>query len=182
MQFNLQEFYGDLQEKGIVFCFSGPISQEVIEGVGETLRQKMELEETDLTTSQKVFAVFVEQMQNVVNYSADRVRADNREQGDIRSGVLIVGQEDRRFYVLCGNKIRNADVQSIREHLELVSSLGKEELKALYRERRKMAAASDSKGAGLGFIEMARKASLPMEFDFVPTDQDYTFFSVKAVI
>jgi hypothetical protein len=182
MQFNLQEFYADLQGKGIIFCFSGPVSQEVIEGVGETLRQRMELQDTDLNTSQKVFSIFVEQMQNIVNYSAERVVMDEREEGDIRSGVLVVGTQDKGFYVLCGNKVRNEQVGPMKEHLELLVGLDKNGLKSLYRERRKAAAAENSKGAGLGFIDIARRASRPIEFEFVPVDQSFSFFSLMAVI
>ncbi len=99
IQFNLHEFYIDLNRKGIIFCFSGPISQNVIEGIGGTLKQKMEIEDTDLNTSQKVFSIFVEQMQNIVNYSADRVIPEDRKEGEIRIGVLVVGKEEGHFYV-----------------------------------------------------------------------------------
>jgi hypothetical protein len=43
IRFNVHEFYVDLSGKGIIFCFSGPISQDVIEGIGGTLKQKMEI-------------------------------------------------------------------------------------------------------------------------------------------
>lgn len=182
MQFDLQAFYTSLQEKGIIFCFSGPVSQEVIEGIGETLKQRMELEATDLNTSQKVFSIFVEQMQNIVNYSAERVVGEDRDEGDIRSGVLVVGVEDKHFYVLCGNKIKADDVGPMRQHLELVRSLDKDGLKSLYRERRKMAVPSGNKGTGLGFIDIARKATRPIDFDFAPVDGIYCFFTLKAII
>jgi hypothetical protein len=182
MRFNLREFYSELQEKGVIFCFSGPISQAVIEGVGGTLRQKMELEETDFTITQKVFAVFVEQMQNIINYSAEKSSRDAVEDGDIRTGVLIIGHEESRYYVLCGNKVANRNIEQIKNHLDPLQTLDKNELKSLYRERRKMSSLPESKGAGLGFIEMARKVSLPIEYEFVPMEDDYSFFCLKATI
>jgi hypothetical protein len=39
-----------------------------------------------------------------------------------------------------------------------------------------------SKGAGLGIIEIARRASKPIEFDFTEVDGDYTFFTLKASV
>ncbi len=68
----IQRFYEQLKEEGIIFSFSGPVSQSLLEGIGETLRQKMTLEETSTTVTQKVFSIFVELMQNVINYSAER--------------------------------------------------------------------------------------------------------------
>lgn len=182
IHFNLHEFYVELQRKGIIFCFSGPISQHVIEGIGGTLKQKMEIEDTDLNTSQKVFSVFVEQMQNIVNYSADRVIPEDRQEGEIRIGVLVVGKEDGHFYVLCGNKISQEYAETIRAQLDIVARMDKDELKKLYRERRKMATQTVEKGSGLGFIDIARKATRPIEFDFFPVDSDFVFFTIKAGI
>jgi hypothetical protein len=45
-----------------------------------------------------------------------------------------------------------------------------------------MSSLPESKGAGLGFIEMARKVSLPIEYEFVPMEDDYSFFCLKATI
>jgi hypothetical protein len=182
IQFSLHEFHIDLTGKGIIFCFSGPVSQDVIEGIGETLKQKMELEDTDLNTTQKVFSIFVEQMQNVVNYSADRVVQDDQRDGDIRVGVIIVGQENDHFYVLCGNKVKQEEVQTIKSQLQTLQEMNKEDLKKLYRERRKAPPHGRGKGTGLGFIDIARKATHPIEFDFSPVDQDLVFFTIKAVI
>ena len=182
MKFNVHDFYLDLNTKGIILCFCGPISQGLIEGIGGTLRQKMELEETDLNTSQKVFSVFVEQMQNIVNYSADRVILENRDDGEIRIGVLILGKEDEHFYVLCGNKIGRENVGAISGQLESLSKMSKQELKRLYQVRRKMFPHREGKGTGLGFIDIARKATLPIEFDFNPVDGDFVFFTIKVVI
>jgi hypothetical protein len=182
MKFDLLEFYGTLKKKGIIFCFSGPISQDIIEGIGTTLRQKMELEETGLNASQKVFAIFVEQMQNIVNYSAETVLPSDRDSAGMRVGVLIVGQEDGRLYVLTGNRVRKEDTGPLKEQLTHLRQLDKEDLKLLYRDRRKMAAPPESKGAGLGFIEIARKASMPLEFSFVPIDRDHVFFTLEVVV
>ncbi len=180
--FNLHQFYVDMNQRGIIFSFSGPISQEVIEGIGGTLKHKMEIEDTDLNTSQKVFSIFIEQMQNIVNYSADRVIPDERQEGEIRMGVLIVGKENGKYYVLCGNKIKTEAEESIREQLDLVARLDKDELKKLYRERRKKTSEGNVKGSGLGFIEMARKATRPIEFDISPVDSDFVFLTIKAII
>jgi hypothetical protein len=182
IRFNLHEFQIDLSQKGIMFCFSGPISQDVIEGIGGTLRHTMELEDADLNITQKVFSIFVEQMQNVVSYSADRVVREDLQDGDIRIGVIIIGQENDHFYVLCGNRIERQNVESLRSQLQMLRDLNKEDLKKLYRDRRKSPPHGQSKGAGLGFIDMARKATYPIQFDFSPVDEDFDFFTIKAVI
>jgi len=182
MGFDLLSFHKELAGQGIIFCFSGPVSQHVIEGIGQTLRQKMELEDAGMTTIKKVFTIFVEQMQNVVNYSAEKVAEDELPDGDLRVGVLVVGREENRFYVLCGNKVRKEQSGIIKSRLDMLREMDGEQLKVFYRERRKMGADLSSKGAGLGFIDMARKAGRPIEYDFAPMEDGHTFFSIKVII
>jgi hypothetical protein len=38
------DLYKDLKKEGVIFCFCGPTTQHIVEGIGETLRQRMELE------------------------------------------------------------------------------------------------------------------------------------------
>ena len=59
--------------------------------------------------------------------------------------------------------------------------MSKDELKALYKEQLRAEPEDGSKGAGLGFMEIARRASKPIEFDFTDLG-DYAFFALKATI
>ena len=65
--------------------------------------------------------------------------------------------------------------------LSRIREMSKDELKALYKEQLRADPEEGSKGAGLGFMEIARRASKPIEFDFTDLG-DYTFFALKATI
>lgn len=178
----LYEFYKDLKQDGIIFCFSGPTSQSVVEGIGEALRHKMELEETSMTVSHRVFSIFVEQMQNVVNYSAERVQGGAEEEYELRSGIVVVGKKDGRFYVISGNYIAKDAAARMTGALDRLRAMGKDELKAHYKEQRRKEPEAGSKGAGLGLIETARKASEPLVYQVARVDENYDFLSINAVI
>jgi len=60
--------------------------------------------------------------------------------------------------------------------------MDKDELKIYYKERRRADREGDSKGAGIGFIEMARKSSQPLEFSFQKIDDKHSFFTIKITI
>ena len=55
-------------------------------------------------------------------------------------------------------------------------------LKALYKEERRKPRAEDALGAGLGLIDMARKTSVPLEYQVQPVDGNTVFFNLKAVV
>lgn len=178
---HLYEFYEELKREGVILCFSGPTSQSVVEGIGRTLKRKMELEEAATTTIQRVFALFVEQMQNIVHYSSEKTPPGCEDGCELRHGVLVMGRNEGRFYVICGNKVQTEQCERMLVQLRHLQSLSREELKEHYRRMRREETPQDSKGAGLGFIEMFRRASEPLEFHVAPVDAENVFFSIKAV-
>jgi hypothetical protein len=181
MALDLYDLYKELTNDKILFCFCGSASQLIVEGIGETLLHRMELEGTDTSIVGKVFEIFVEQMQNIVNYSAESVPTEAVSGEELRLGILIVGKEDGNFCVRCGNHIDNSQVEFLTRTLSGLQTMDKSQLKALYKEARKSGNGGD-KGAGLGFIDMARKASKPLEFSITPVDENRSFFSLTTII
>ncbi len=184
---NLYDFKKDLNRRGVFFCFSGPVSQELLVEIGATLKQKMRLEETRNSTALRVFSMVVEQAQNIIHYSAEKCPKDNdnpptENAEELSIGIIAVGYEDQHYFVLCGNRIRNQDIGRLRERLVNLQKMGKDELKKFYKQERRKGPSPGSRGAGLGFIDMAKKASKPIEFDFRKIDGNFSFFSSKTVI
>lgn len=181
MATSLFRYYEDMQREGVILYFNGPVSQTMVEGIAELMRNKMRAEEAGMGAMQRVFAILVEQMQNIVRYSSERHISSEQCMGEMAHGQVVVGREESgEFFVACGNKIRSADGSVLTDHIETLRSMSKADLKAYYKERRK-SLRQTTKGAGLGFVEMARKASRPMDYDIVPVDGDTSFFSMKVV-
>lgn len=181
---NLYSFKKDLNKRGVFFCFSGPVSQDLLVEIGSTLKHKMKLQEARNQTAIRVFSMVVEQAQNIIHYSAEKCPRDNflTETEELSIGIIAVGYDDDHYFVLCGNRIRNEDVERLRNKLVKLQKMSRDELKKLYRIARKAGPGPGSKGAGLGFIDMAKKASRPLEFNFRKIDGEYSFFSSKTVI
>ncbi len=173
-------FRNQLHENGITFCYSGFMTEDLLLGIGNTIKKKMEISEMDKKKSKSVFSVFVEQMQNVIRYSAEReTHSDSTE---LSYGILTVGEADGKAFVTCGNIVRAADTPRLKNGLDKIKGLDKEGLKALWKETLKGDTPEGSKGAGVGFIDIARRAEGGIEYDFVEVDQDRFFFTLKAFI
>jgi len=183
MDLSLYSLYNDFKSKKILLCYSGPISQTSVEGVGNTLRRNLEIEEAGNITSISVFSIFVEQVQNIINYSAESINHEEDMDNELRVGVIVIGKEENdNYFVYCGNKVYNRDIARITSLIKSIQQLNKDELKALYKERRRIEPDPGSKGAGLGLIEMGRRAAKPLGYSFEEIDGDYSFFSLKVEV
>lgn len=173
--------YQQMTRFKILLSFKGVFSQPALVEMGNTIRNTLN---TDSVISnivmKKVFAIFIELSQNILHYSAEtELDLSGKEQG---VGILIVFDREDRFCITSGNLIPNDSVERIRERCELVSNLSKDELKDLYNKQRKSERPTDSKGAGLGFIDMARKSDFPLEYEIRPYNEKFSFFMLSSYI
>lgn len=175
---DLTRLQDELRRQGVLMSFSGPFSHSVIEELGNAVRHYLESAQLARSALMDVFAIYIEQAQNVGHYvcrhGTDQARLAS-------SGIVVIAQEDRRCVVSSGNLLDRADLPALMAHLERLLSLDKAGLKALYREQMRQPL-NPQGGAGLGLIEMARKAAAPLEYAFGEVDDRYVFFSLRVVI
>ena len=182
MRMSLFKYYDEMEQEGVILYFNGPVSQAMVESIADLMRSRMRAEEAGMRSVQSVFSVLVEQMQNIVRYSSDKRAAGAELRGEMAHGQVVVGREkDGRFFVACGNRVLTEDCRELTRHISALQSMGKDELKAYYRECRRQPGRATEKGAGLGFVEMARKADGPLDYAIVPVDASTSFFSMKVV-
>ena len=183
----LYELRESLRARGIVFAYSGYVTEDILSGVGDALKRKLAIEDADTQTIRSVFAVFVEQMQNIIRYSVEKLpppsaHGENSENGELRYGILTIGQEGADYVVHAGNLVIASDVPRMQAQLAAIQGMSRDELKAAYKAQLRAGPNENSKGAGIGFIEIARRASKPIEFDLMVIDDEYAFFALKATV
>lgn len=175
--FSLRERLG---EAGALIAFSGSFSHSLIEELGVAVRKYLQTEHVEKSSMMDVFSVYVEASQNVRNYTTVRLSEADPTVG--QSSIVVIAKRDAHYEVNAGNMIDNRDVESLRQRLDKLRKLDKLGLKALYKEQLRKERTPESSGAGLGLIDMARRSSAPLEFDFTAVDEDYSFFSLRVVV
>ena len=180
--FRLRETYNKQQ---IMLCFNGPFSQGLIEEIGSALRRYMECETAASTISSSssardVFAVYIELTQNIRHYTK------SREYDDIDGlATVVIGRDNDGHYVIsAGNVIENEDAPAIIEKVNQLAQMDKAQLKTAYKEQmRRPIEVGAKSGAGLGLIDIARKATVPVTCSLHPLEsQTQGFFSLCVII
>ncbi|MFZ5570895.1 MAG: SiaB family protein kinase [Thermodesulfobacteriota bacterium] len=173
-----------LSRRKVIFCFFGPISQVLMVEIGDILKKKMMLGETSKSVGARVFSVLVEQVQNIIRYSDEKYPVDTSvyQVDQLSVGIVSVGLEGDYCAVTSGNRVDNAKTVELRDRLEKIVGMSKEDLKLYYKEQRRVESDEAGKGAGLGFIEMARRAGRPLMYDIRRMDERHSFFTLKVLV
>lgn len=183
MLINLFQINQDFDNRGIFLNLAGPLSQNLMVEMGSLMKTKMKLEGSDSATIRKAFSVLVELNQNIIHYSSEKHGQSASKLNCLDGcGIISIGREDDCYFLLSGNLVRNDRVEHLKNRLERIAKMDREELKKEYHHQRKIGPEKSSKGAGLGLIDIARKASRPIKFRFDKLDRGLTFFSLKIMV
>ena len=173
MKLNTLEYSKMLVDNEITMTYVGPLWAEGIDGIAEMLKKRLDLEDLPLSISQAIFSVFVEQMNNMLMYSVETAPLI----------VFILGKHDGHFYLQTGNTMKTGSVKLLKSRLDHLNSLNKDELHEFFKEQRKQKDTNpESKGGGIGLIEIARRAYSKVEYEFTELDGEFTHFSMYVEI
>jgi hypothetical protein len=178
------EFIYDLHQRmaehKVILVYEGDFTQETTKSILTMTERNLESSGEESSIKKKIFNVMVEALQNIVKHS-DEVR---EKEGEVspHAAIFLIGHAQNIYSIMSGNRVRNENLPNLRSALERVNSLDKEGLRELYKEIIKNTTLSDKGGAGLGFVDMARKSGEKLEWAFVPVDDEYSFFCLKVNI
>ncbi|MFI5150698.1 MAG: DUF6272 family protein, partial [Bacteroidia bacterium] len=89
---------------------------------------------------------------------------------------------DNQYNIITGNYIKSRNVSGLKNRLDEINKLSKEELKDYYKMVLNNGEMSDKGGGGLGMIDIARKTGEKLNYNFMPVDDSYSFFSLNIKI
>jgi len=185
MKLNLSRYSKMLVDNNLYVIYGGPIWASGVDGMAEMLIKRLEFDELPFNASQSVFSVFVEQINNMMMYSADKEFKNNSngESSEISKGILVLGVQGSTYFMQSGNLVTKENAFILKNRIDYLNTLDKQQLRKFYKQR--TLAANDnkeSKGAGLGLIVVARRSTSPIEYEFEPFDDEHLFFSMYISI
>ncbi len=173
--FSLREQFN---HRRIVLCFNGSISQSLIEEIGNALKSYMQ-KDNQPSQTMDVFSVYIELTQNIRHYCSNKEYNSN----DSSATVVVAIDEEGHYLVLAGNLVESEDAPVLLNKITKLATMSKIELKAAYKKQLREPRVIDAiSGAGLGLIEVARKASKPLVANLTNVENNKVFFSLLAVI
>jgi len=160
----------------LILVYEGDFTQETTKSILTMAERNLDSSGEEANIKRKVFNVMVEALQNIVKHSDELVDGVMKS----HAAIFLIGREEHRYTVMSGNAVRKANISKLKEKLEKINTLDKEGLKELYKAIIKNTTISEKGGAGLGFVDMARKSGTKLEYEFPEMSTDYAFFCLKV--
>lgn len=162
--------------QNIMLCFNGPVTAPLIEEIGTALRKHMEGLEEPPSAVSDVFSVYIEMAQNIRRYA--------QAQGfETEAATILISRDASGHYVIsASNVVRMQDGELLTERIQQLAHLDKEALKAAFKTQLRQPRSTLSGSAGLGLIDMARKASEPIQHYLQALDNARALFSLRVIL
>lgn len=172
----IYDLHRTMMSQKLILVYQGEFTQETTKSILAMAERNLDSTGEESSIKRKVFNVMVEALQNIVKHSDELI------DGDVHShtAIFLIGKEKDRFSIMAGNPIRKTNQPKLEKILEHINSLDKDGLKDLYKEIIKNTTISEKGGAGLGFVDMARKSGEKLEYEFADMSADYFFFCLKV--
>ena len=170
----IYDLHQTMLSQNLILVYEGEFTQEITKSVLAMAERNMDSTGEESSIKRKVFNIMVECLQNIVKHS------DEMETN--QSAIFMIGRQKDEYIIMSGNPIKKENVNNLKERLDKINALDKDGLKTLYKDIIKNTEISDKGGAGLGFVDMARKSGRKLEYDFQNMDGKYDFFCLKSTI
>lgn len=172
---DLFKYYDTANRHNILLSFKGALSQEILVEMGNIVKNRVNMNKK----LKKLFSIFVELSQNIMHYSSERLIIDGK---DIGVGIILFTENENNFVIYSGNLVEDKSLRYLTEKIDDLNNLNDEQLKKKYSTSLHADRPPDSKGAGLGLIEIARKSSGKISYNKHKTDADNTFVTIQVQI
>ncbi|MFB6307051.1 MAG: SiaB family protein kinase [Flavobacteriales bacterium] len=180
-ELDIYDLFEKMERNKIMLSFKGEVTSELLTSILQIMERKLDDVEEQKKMRKKVFNILVECLQNLYHH-IDSLDEEKVKEKDPRSAIFMIAKDENTYKIITGNFIQNENVDELKERLEKINSMDKEELKNYYKTVLHDGELSDKGGGGLGMIDIARKSGEKLEYDFMPLNDKNSFFSLNINI
>jgi hypothetical protein len=181
MSFDVNAYYSTLNGGDVLMAYKGDISSELISNVLEVVESRMDDYSENSKIRKKVYNVLVESLQNLYHH-IDVLPPEMHAEFDEKFGILVVSKVDERYRISTGNFITKDRIDVLKNKIDKINSMSKEELKDMYKFILNHQRLSEKGGGGLGLVDIARKTGNKLDYNFEKYDETFVFFNLDVYV
>jgi hypothetical protein len=163
-----------MMKERLMFAYRGVVTNENSIPLLMLLEKEMENSEFGHVGRKRLFMFVLESLQNVSRHSDHASHSS--------TSIVVYSKTGNGYTVTTGNVLPVASINDLKSKLVEINSLNAEEIRNVYRQMLINSEFSDKGGAGLGLLEMAKKTGNKLDFDFVPLDENFSYFILSKTV
>ena len=105
-----------------------------------------------------------------------------KDEYDLKFGILVISKENSAYKISTGNFIRSEKIKYLKDKIDKINSLSKEELKDMYKFILNHQKLSAKGGGGLGLVDIARKTGNKLNYMFQSFNNEFYFYTLEIFI
>jgi hypothetical protein len=179
-RFDIFDIYDKMERNNIMLSFKGTVTSELLTSILQIMENRLDTTDDSPKIKKKVFNVLVECLQNLYHHIDEIPEIEGISNS--KNAIFMVGKNDNDYFIITGNFILTENVNGLKEKLDTINAMDKEQLKEYYKAVLNNGSMSAKGGGGLGMIDIARKSGQKLDYLFQPVDKENSFFSLNVKV
>ncbi len=171
IEFQDLKTFSEFDFDGLEYIYRGQFDKGITDQILALAEKDLDASAGKDSVKRRIFFIMVEGLQNITRHQNEIKEVDDKNKG-----IFVIQRMKNDYIITTGNLIENENVEMLKEKLETINQLKIDELKKYYLKKLRTGGLSDKGGAGLGLIEMARRSGNQLLYDFMPINNEYSFF------
>ena len=176
MTFSFEKWFEETTKNDTILKYSGNISSDVVNKTLDDIEVLLQEQGLSRKKIKRAYNAIVEGVQNLYHHSIKAPDSENEG----KFGAYCIKVHNDEIDIITGNYITFNVVQIIKDRIDQINILEKDDLKALYKKILSNQEFSDKGGGGLGMVDIAKRTGSKLQYSFFDFDEKYTFFELKV--
>lgn len=158
--------------------YLGNVTQSTIESITDMISEDLNTRHENRRVTKRVYHVMMESLQNICKHadSQSDEESNSLEDGLVKQGIFLIGHDEKEYFITTGNNIEIKSAMALRDVMDKINALDSDGIKQMYRDAMEDSEIGETGGAGLGFIDIAKKTGTQYEYYFEPDSETSCFF------
>ena len=178
MAFDFNEWFKETTKYDTVYKYSGEITSGIVTKTLDEVETVLFENGLSKKKVKRAYNAIVEGLQNLYHH------AINEPGGDLNKkfGAFCFKIRNDEIDIIVGNYVVYDVVQILKNRIDQINILSKEDIKELYKKILSNAEFSEKGGGGLGMVDIAKRTGSKMHYSFFEFDEKYSFFELKVKV
>ena len=158
--------------------YLGNVTQVTVNSITDMISEDLNIRHENRRVTKHVYHVMMESLQNICKHADNQSdeESNSLESGLVKKGIFLIGHDQKEYFITTGNNIEIKSAVALRNILDKINSLDTQGLRELYFSAMENSGIGETGGAGLGFIDIAKKTGTQYEYYFEPESETSCFF------